>query len=46
MSGQGVVYLLVTFGLFAVFAAIVVWTYRGKRKKRLEEPKNRMIKEE
>lgn len=43
MSGAGILYLLVTFGLFAIFAAIVIWTYRGKRKQRLESPRHRML---
>lgn len=43
MSGAGILYLAITFGLFAIFAAIVVWTFSGKRKKRLEAPKKRML---
>jgi cbb3-type cytochrome oxidase subunit 3 len=36
-------YLGVTFGLFLLFAAIVLRTYSRKRKKDLEEPKHRML---
>lgn len=43
MTWAGAVYLLMTMTLFAVFAAIVLWTFSGKRKKRLEEPKERML---
>ena len=43
MNWAGAVYLLITVGLFAIFVAIVVWTYSGKRKKSLELPKERML---
>lgn len=39
-------YLGVTFGLFAIFAAIVYRTYRRKNKKKLEEAKHRMLEDE
>lgn len=43
MSSVALPMLLVTLLLFAVFAAIVVWTMRKKRKQKLEEPKHRML---
>ncbi len=43
MNWAGAVYLLITVGLFAIFVAIVVWTYSGKRKKSLELPRERML---
>ena len=36
-------YLGITIGLFAVFAVIVWRTYRSKNRKRMEEPKHRML---
>ncbi len=46
MSAAAIWYLLVTFGLFVIFAAIVVWVMTGKRKTRLEEPKHRMLEDD
>ena len=46
MSWAGLVYLGMTIGIFVIFALIVVWTYSSKRKKRLEEPKQRMLDED
>ena len=46
MDWASLVYLAVTIGLFAVFAAIVWQTYRRRNKKRLEEPKHRMLDED
>lgn len=46
MSTSAILYLLVTFGLFAIFAAIVVWVLTGKRKERLESPKHRMLEDD
>lgn len=43
MDWAALAYLGVTFGLFAVFAAIVFRTFRRKHKKRMEEPKHRML---
>lgn len=43
MTWAGMVYLLMTIGMFAVFAAIVIWTFSGKRKERLEAPRERML---
>jgi len=43
MDGASLAYLAVTIGLFAVFALIVARTYSGKRKKRMEDPKHRML---
>jgi cbb3-type cytochrome oxidase subunit 3 len=43
MDWASLAYLAVTIGLFAVFALIVVRTYSRKRKKRMEEPKHRML---
>jgi cbb3-type cytochrome oxidase subunit 3 len=36
-------YLSVTFGLFAIFVAIVLRTYSKKRKERGEAPKYNML---
>ena len=38
--------LVVTLGLLAVFAAIVVRTYSPKRKEEAERPKHRMLEED
>ena len=38
-----ILYLGVTIGLFAVFAAIVFRTYSTKRKDEMESPKYRMM---
>ena len=46
MDWASILYLGVTFGLFAVFVAIVVRTYSRKRRKKLEEPKHRMLDDE
>ncbi|AMV72710.1 hypothetical protein JCM30471_12260 [Desulfuromonas carbonis] len=43
MRWASLLYLGITFGLFLVFAVIVVRTYSRKRKETLEEPKNRML---
>ncbi|MDZ7642084.1 MAG: cbb3-type cytochrome c oxidase subunit 3 [Desulfurivibrio sp.] len=43
MKTAAILYLLITFGLFAIFSGIVFWVLRGKRKKRLEAPKHRML---
>jgi len=43
MDWGSLLYLGVTFGLFVIFAAIVYRTYRGKNRKKLEEPKHRML---
>ena len=43
MDWASVLYLATTLGLFAVFALIVWRTYRGKNRKRMEEPKHRML---
>lgn len=43
MNLASFIYLLVTFGLFVIFALLVWRTYRGKNRKRLEEPKHRML---
>lgn len=43
MDWASLVYLGVTFGLFLLFAIIVVRTYSKKHKKDLEEPKHRML---
>ena len=43
MDWGSIVYLGVTFGFFVIFAAIVIRTYRRKNKKKLEEPKHRML---
>ncbi len=46
MDTTGLLYLAVTIGLFAIFAGIVIYTCSRKRKKRLEEPKHRMLEED
>ena len=46
MDASAFLYLAVTFGLFAVFAVIVFRTYSRKRKKKLEEPKHRMLEDD
>lgn len=46
MDWASLVYLAITFGLFAVFALIVWRTYRRRNKQRLEEPKHRMLDED
>jgi positive regulator of sigma E activity len=43
MDLASLAYLAVTIGLFAVFAVIVIRTYSRKGKKRMEEPKHRML---
>jgi hypothetical protein len=46
MDWASITYLGITFGLFAVFAAIVVRTCGRKRKQKLEEPKHRMLEDD
>ena len=46
MNWDGLLYLGVTFGLFVVFAIIVIRTYSRKRKKTLESPKHRMLEDD
>ncbi len=46
MNGASLLYLGFTFGLFAIFAVIVVRTCSHKRKNRLEEPKHRMLEDD
>jgi cbb3-type cytochrome oxidase subunit 3 len=43
MDWASLVYLAVTIGLFVIFALIVIRTYSRKGKKRMEEPKHRML---
>ncbi|MBW6510636.1 MAG: cbb3-type cytochrome c oxidase subunit 3 [Desulfuromonadaceae bacterium] len=43
MDWGAILYLGVTFGLFAIFVAIVIHTYRGKHKKTGEAPKYTML---
>jgi cbb3-type cytochrome oxidase subunit 3 len=43
MDWASALYLGVTFGLFAIFVALVWRTYRNKHKTRMEEPKHRML---
>lgn len=43
MDWASILYLGVTFGLFAIFALIVCRTYHRKHKDRMEEPKHRML---
>lgn len=46
MEAKGFLYLAVTFGLFLVFAAIVVRTLRGRNRERLEEARHRMLEDD
>jgi len=46
MNWGSIVYLGVSFGLLVIFAAIVFRTYRRKNKRKLEEPKHRMLDDE
>ena len=43
MDWASILYLGVTFGLFAIFAVIVWRTYRSRNKAKMEEPKHRML---
>ncbi len=43
MDLSAFLYLGVTFGLFIIFAIIVVRTYSKKRKDTMERPKHRML---
>lgn len=43
MDWASVLYLGITFGLFAVMVLIISRTYRKGRKKELEKPKYRML---
>lgn len=43
MDRASLLYLGVTFGLLVLFAVIVVRTCSKKHKRRLEEPKHRML---
>jgi len=46
MDLGSVLYLGVTFGLFAIFAVIVLRTYSKKRKEKGEAPKYSMLDDE
>jgi uncharacterized membrane protein len=46
MEIKGIFYLLVTFGLFLVFALIVVRTMRSRNRDRLEEARHRMLEDD
>jgi cbb3-type cytochrome oxidase subunit 3 len=46
MDWGSILYLGITFGLFAIFAVIVFRTYRRKNKTRMEEAKHRMLDED
>ncbi len=46
MSWDALLYLGVTFGLFVIFAVIVIRTYSRKQKETLEEPKHRMLEDD
>ena len=43
MDLASIIYLAVTFGLFVVFALIVINTYRRRNKETKEAPKYRMM---
>lgn len=46
MTSRAVAYLLFTLALSAVFAGIVVYYFRGKRRDRVEAPKYRMLRDD
>lgn len=46
MSIRAAAYLLFTLSLSAVFAGIVVYYFRGKRRDRVEAPKYRMLRDD
>jgi len=46
MADARVVFLLLTCALLAILVAIVFVTYSKKRKKKLEEPKHRMLEDD
>ena len=46
MDGASLIFLGITFGLFVVFALIVIRTCSRKRKDMMEEPKHRMLDDE
>jgi len=46
MDTSTLLYIGVTFGLFAVFAIIVIRTYSRKRRENLEKPKHRMLEDD
>lgn len=46
MDGASLLYLVVTIGLFAIFALIVVKTMSAKRKEANEAAKYRMMEDE
>ena len=46
MDWASVLYLGVTFGLFAVFVLLVWRTYRRRNKEHMEEAKHRMLDED
>lgn len=46
MDPASLLYLGVTIGLFVLFAVIVGRTCSRKRKKKLEEPRHRMLEED
>ncbi|ADU66863.1 cbb3-type cytochrome c oxidase subunit 3 [Desulfurispirillum indicum] len=46
MIWGSIFYLATTFILFGIFVAIVVYTYSRKNRKRLEDPKYRMLDDE
>jgi cbb3-type cytochrome oxidase subunit 3 len=46
MKWDAVIYLGMTMGLFAIFAAIVFTTYRKKNRGQAEAPKYRMLDED
>ena len=43
MKWASLVYLGITFGLFAIMAVIIWRTYRTDRKQEMENPKYRML---
>ena len=43
MDWASILYLGITFGLFVIFVLLVIRTYRGKNKARMEEAKHRML---
>lgn len=46
MDWGSILYLGMTIGMFAIFLAIVLRTYKGSRKDHKESPKFRMLDDE
>lgn len=46
MNFEQIAYTLFTFSLAAIMAGIIAWYYNPKRKKEVEEPKYRMLRDD